>query len=400
MQQEEAVEQMLEQGGIPISQLCNSRVNIDLLQCPICFNILWKPIACGQDRCFSSFCQFCIESWLNQKNAQSTLEEEEGTFANENNCPKCKRVFIKTEIPLVKVLLSQIELKCVHQDCIQVIPYEEYENHIINCKEKKKQCRGCQQYILQNKLEEHETECSQIPVECQKCHKIMPKIELEFKHDKYNCIDNLFKIQDQKLENLYNQYLICDDIINYYEEKIGRMINGDLIVLNEYNFFTIFNANYQFTNDNLYIARLVRNSYNYNKQKNDFLHFYVDYHFTTGLEGYEWRTRLIRLRGNLLIGVCSSQLSNSVDFIVNRLGEVKKKEENDNRYHIIRKVNFTFGEGDVIRFQILPFMQCLRITNETRHLTFCFNRNELQEMGDQYFSFFSLEYQGDALQFL
>ncbi|CAD8077982.1 unnamed protein product [Paramecium sonneborni] len=397
MQQEEVAELMLEQGGIPVSQLYNSCVNIDLLQCPICFNILWKPIACGQDRCFSSFCQFCIEAWLNQKNVQSTFDEEEETFANENNCPKCKRVFIKTEIPLVKVLLFQIELKCIHSDCTQVIPYVEYENHIFNCKDRKKQCRGCQQYILQNKLEEHETLCSQIPVECEKCHKMMPKIELESKHNRYVIKLIIRRIQ---LENLYTQYLICDDIMNYYEEKINRLIQGDLIVLNEYRFFTIFIANYLFSSDNLYIARLVRNSYNDNKQKNDFLHFYVDYHFTTGLEGYEWRIRLIRLRGNLLIGICSSQLSNSVDFIVNRLGEVKKKEENDNRYHIIRKVNFTFGEGDVIRFQILPFMQCLRITNETRHLTFSFNRNELQEMGDEYFSFFSLEYQGDALQFL
>lgn len=35
--------------------------------------------------------------------------------------------------------------------------------------------------------------------------------------------------------------------------------------------------------------------------------------------------------------------------------------------------------------------------NETRHLTFSFNKNELLEMEEQYFSFFSLEYQGDAL---
>lgn len=33
-------------------------------------------------------------------------------------------------------------------------------------------------------------------------------------------------------------------MVNYYEEKIARMMKGDLIILNEYNFFTIFTANY------------------------------------------------------------------------------------------------------------------------------------------------------------
>lgn len=39
--------------------------------------------------------------------------------------------------------------------------------------------------------------------------------------------------------------------------------------------------------------------------------------------------------------------------MVNRYGELKKKELNDNKYRQIRKVNFSFGEDDHILFQYM-----------------------------------------------
>lgn len=53
--------------------------------------------------------------------------------------------------------------------------------------------------------------------------------------------------------------------INYNELKLHKLIVGELERIAEYKFSTIFTINYQFTNDNLYIARLFRNSFNYAK---------------------------------------------------------------------------------------------------------------------------------------
>lgn len=60
------------------------------------------------------------------------------------------------------------------------------------------------------------------------------------------------------------------------------------------------------------------------------------------------------LKGNLLIGICSTLCHYSIDFIINRLGEVKKKEWNENKYKHSRKANFSFGESDILSFQYMP----------------------------------------------
>jgi len=38
-----------------------------------------------------------------------------------------------------------------------------------------------------------------------------------------------------------------------------------------------------------------------------------------------WKINMKTLKGNLLIGICSSLSTNSVDFVINRFGEIKKK---------------------------------------------------------------------------
>ncbi|CAF0888526.1 unnamed protein product [Rotaria sordida] len=39
-----------------------SSVNVDLLECPICHDLLWIPVAC--QTCETSFCSTCIDRWL------------------------------------------------------------------------------------------------------------------------------------------------------------------------------------------------------------------------------------------------------------------------------------------------------------------------------------------------
>lgn len=65
--------------------------------------------------------------------------------------------------------------------------------------------------------------------------------------------------------------------LNDVDQIINKLENGDIERISEFKFNTIFNMNYQFHNN---VALLVRNSYNFVKQKNDYLHFYLDRLFT------------------------------------------------------------------------------------------------------------------------
>jgi len=40
-------EELLMESGIPKSLLAFSSVEVEHLLCPLCKNILWKPVACG-----------------------------------------------------------------------------------------------------------------------------------------------------------------------------------------------------------------------------------------------------------------------------------------------------------------------------------------------------------------
>lgn len=94
--------------------------------------------------------------------------------------------------------------------------------------------------------------------------------------------------------------------------------------------------NFHFSNNEV---RLVKASWNSSKEKFDFLHFYITYPIKTeAFVGSEWRLNVKSLQGNLLIGVCSSLCTNSVDFVINKFGEIKKKEWNENKYKLVRKV--------------------------------------------------------------
>jgi hypothetical protein len=74
------------------------------------------------------------------------------------------------------------------------------------------------------------------------------------------------------------------------------------------------------------------------------------------------------LKGNMLIGVCSSLETNSTDLIINRFGEIKKKEPDLDKYKLIRKSALTFQEGDIIGFKYITPRRALKIENETKKL--------------------------------
>lgn len=75
------------------------------------------------------------------------------------------------------------------------------------------------------------------------------------------------------------------------------------------------------------------------------------------------------MNGSILLGFCSSTTVNSRDFIINKYGEVKRKELGESKYRIVRKVEgFGFGTGDVLRFRYSAMGRCIKLINETKRV--------------------------------
>ena len=97
---------------------------------PLCKNIIWRPVACGQNGCFSSFCEYCISNYEHGEN----IVVEEGDEPV-RKCPKCSCIFKKTTIPLLNTILSGLVLKCVYSNsgCREEISYEGFLKHVLIC---------------------------------------------------------------------------------------------------------------------------------------------------------------------------------------------------------------------------------------------------------------------------
>lgn len=78
----------------------------NLLECPICKDILWKPVACQS--CETPFCVLCIKRWL---------------FSN-SKCPCGCEQFIERKCPRsINILLSDLQIACCYKPngCNQVL---------------------------------------------------------------------------------------------------------------------------------------------------------------------------------------------------------------------------------------------------------------------------------------
>ena len=82
-------------------------VNVDYLDCSICRDLLWKPIACQW--CETPFCSSCINRWFVNNPKKCPIGCEAYT---ERKCP-----------PFIVKLLAQLQIACFYQSngCEQVI---------------------------------------------------------------------------------------------------------------------------------------------------------------------------------------------------------------------------------------------------------------------------------------
>ncbi len=97
-----------QQSGVSSNRIKNVfRININHLECSICHEVLWKPVACQS--CETPFCSACINRWLSN---------------NPNKCPnRCKSYKERKCPPFIAKLLAELQIDCFYKStsCKEVV---------------------------------------------------------------------------------------------------------------------------------------------------------------------------------------------------------------------------------------------------------------------------------------
>lgn len=73
----------------------------------------------------------------------------------------------------------------------------------------------------------------------------------------------------------------------------------------------------------------------------------------------------------------------SLDFIINKYGEIKRKNVNESKYKYMRKSQeeFSFHCGDILRFRYYSLSKCIKIENETKKIKMVLEEREVEQLG-------------------
>ncbi|CAF1393120.1 unnamed protein product [Adineta steineri] len=152
----------------------------DIVTCPICTNILSKPVTCKT--CENSFCLKCIRLWLNEK---------------PNSCPFNCHFQERKPPPILIKLLSKLKLNCQYNlnGCTILIPYEALEKHELHeCLFRLTQCSNCSKEMLYNELEDHQNnDCLPKQLTCLICDTMYYQKE---GHEYIDCLQKQVQIMD------------------------------------------------------------------------------------------------------------------------------------------------------------------------------------------------------------
>lgn len=173
-----------------------SGINLNDLECCICRDLLWKPIAC--QTCETPFCASCINQWLSN---------------NPNKCPNRCETFIERKCPpFVAKLLAQLQVICLYQmnGCKEILMYDALDKHEQDCQYQLQECTGCHVKILKKDFNEHEQHCTLIELTCPDCQLVYNRLT---EHTDMICLREQLRIlhdeskqRKQDLEKLSNQW--------------------------------------------------------------------------------------------------------------------------------------------------------------------------------------------------
>ncbi|CAF1530673.1 unnamed protein product [Adineta ricciae] len=172
----------------------DGNVDDDIITCPICMNIIWKPVTCRPNTC-PFRCQF-------QERKPS---------------------------PILMKLLSKLKLTCQYKPngCMLLIPYESLEKHELSeCLFRLTQCSECSKEMLYNELENHQSnDCSPKELTCLKCNSVY------YRKDGHETTDCLKK-QKEKIHEIAHSYDIkdsartsrcCQKIVELYKRQEANL---------------------------------------------------------------------------------------------------------------------------------------------------------------------------------
>ncbi|CAF1233775.1 unnamed protein product [Adineta steineri] len=152
----------------------SSGVNIEHLECSICKDLLWIPVAC--QTCETPFCSACIKQWRTNRPIK---------------CPSLCDTFIERKCPpFIVKMLSQLQIACAYQiyGCMEIIPYEALEKHELQCDYRRQQCSGCHLEVSKRELANHEANCALIDVTCPDCKFVYKRCDASMVHTDNVCL--------------------------------------------------------------------------------------------------------------------------------------------------------------------------------------------------------------------
>ncbi|CAF0985793.1 unnamed protein product [Rotaria sp. Silwood1] len=179
-----------QQHGLSSDRIRGSpKVDVTHLECLICHQLLWKPVACKS--CEIPFCSSCIYQWLAN---------------NPKQCPNRCQTYIERKCPpIVTKLLAEIQVACFYESngCNQVISYEGLDKHEIECGFQFQQCPGCKSQIFKKDFDNHHNQCPSIELTCQDCKLVYKRNDTDRKHTDIICLKK--QLQYLRHESKHNK---------------------------------------------------------------------------------------------------------------------------------------------------------------------------------------------------
>ena len=190
----------------------------DLLNCMICTNILWKPVAC--ETCENHFCEGCINTWLSKN--------------KENLCPNHCNFKLRKPQPILVSLLSQLKIKCLNDEfgCDRVLNYEEFDNHFSICLDfLDRICEGCNSKIRGKEFERHIEFCDLIKITCEECHESFARKDAG-DHNQITCLQSKVKLLENEVcllkEESSNGKQKLEAVVRFLSGKFGFELSEDV----------------------------------------------------------------------------------------------------------------------------------------------------------------------------
>ena len=196
-----------------------SRIDPDTLQsdteldrdfiCPICRNVLWKPVVLGSG-CSHMHCYSCILTW-----AKTTAEEPSSPAVDDidsdetvsypinidlglwSTCPTCRRAFSTNNLQDVELWdLDVLRFSCPYS-CGEVREYSELNTHMNSCPLGLVNCGlgRCKEVVLRRDLNYHQLYCPFSLHLCKwGCRQYFYRDELIRHYLEHNCIKRYLSV--------------------------------------------------------------------------------------------------------------------------------------------------------------------------------------------------------------